>query len=423
MMAMTMATKTKELTALAVSRLKTPGLHFVGGVAGLALQVVESGARSWKLRAVVGSKRRDIGLGGFPDVPLADAKERARIARDKIRNGIDPIAEKQAIKSALIAAEIGNLTFDKAAERLIKSKEAEWSNTKHVAQWRSTVETYASPKIGNILARDVTVSHITLILNQQDLWTNKTETASRLRGRIETILDFAAVTEKRNDGFSNPARWRGNLEHVLPKPSKVAKVKHHPALPYSELGDFMSELKKHEGIGPKALEMSILTATRSIEVRGARWSEFDMKKAIWTIPAERMKMKIEHRVPLSGAALSLLKEIKLTHHADSDLVFPGRKKGSNISDMTMSAVLKRMDLKVVPHGFRSTFRDWAAECTNYPRDVAEMALAHAIGDKVEAAYRRGDLFEKRTRMMADWGAFCAAPSITAGNVVPLHSVA
>jgi integrase len=346
-----------------------------------------------------------------------------RIAREKIRNGIDPIAEKQAIKSALIAAAVGSLSFDKAAEMFIKSKEAEWSNAKHVAQWRSTIETYASPKIGNILARDITSSHVTAILNQEDLWTNKTETASRLRGRIETILDYAAVTEKRNDGFSNPARWRGNLEHVLPTPSKVAKVKHHPALPYSELGDFMAELKKQASIGPKALELLILTATRSIEIRGARWPEFDMKKAIWTIPAERMKMKIEHRVPLSSAALSLLKEVKRTRHKDSDLVFPGRKKGSIISDMTMSAILRRMNLQVVPHGFRSTFRDWAAECTNYPRDVAEMALAHAIGDKVEAAYRRGDLFEKRTRMMTDWAAFCAAPSIAAGNVVPLHSAA
>jgi len=401
---------------LAVSRLKEPGLHCVGGVAGLALQVSESGARSWILRATVGTKRRDIGLGGFPDVPLASAKDRARIAREKIRNGIDPVAEKQAIKSALIAAEGQSITFERAAEIYIKAKESEWSNVKHAAQWRSTLETYAYPKIGNLLVRDVLLSHVLAIL--EPIWKTKTETASRLRGRLESVLDWATVRGYRIG--DNPARWRGHLEHQLAKPSKVTKVEHHPALPYAEIGNFMAALREHQGMGARALEFAILTATRSGEVRGARWAEIDLKTAIWTIPAERMKAKKEHRIPLSAVAVSLIKEIP---HIDSDYVFPGSKSGSTISDMTMSAVLKRMGIDAVPHGFRSTFRDWAAERTNYPRDVAEMALAHTIGDKVEAAYRRGDLFEKRRRMMADWAAYCALPSVKVGEVVSLHSAA
>ncbi|HUW75778.1 MAG TPA: integrase arm-type DNA-binding domain-containing protein [Gallionella sp.] len=411
-----MGRKIQELSPLVVSRLKEPGLHFVGGVAGLALQVSKSGARSWILRATVGAKRRDIGLGGFPDVPLASAKDQARIAREKIRNGIDPVAEKQAIKSALIAAEGQSITFERSAEMFIKAKESEWSNIKHAAQWRSTLETYAYPKIGNLLVRDVLLLHVLAIL--EPIWKTKTETASRLRGRLESVLDWATVRGYRIG--ENPARWRGHLEHQLAKPSKVAKVEHHPALPYVEIGDFMTALRGHQGMGAKALEFAILTATRSGEVRGARWAEIDLKTALWTIPAERMKAKKEHRIPLSAAAVSLIKKLP---RIDADFVFPGSKNGSTISDMTMSAVLKRMSVDAVPHGFRSTFRDWAAERTNYPRDAAEMALAHTIGDKVEAAYRRGDLFEKRRRMMADWAAFCAAPSFKAGKVISLHNVA
>lgn len=276
--------------------------------------------------------------------------------------------------------------------------------------------TYANPIIGNVLVRDVALSHILAIL--EPIWITKTETASRLRGRLENILDWAKGREYRTG--DNPALWRGHLEYQLAKPSKVAKVEHHPALHYADIGDFMTKLRKHEGIGATALEFAILTAMRSGEVRGACWQEIDFKEAVWTIPAERMKMKKEHRVPLSAAAITLLKKLP---HMESGLVFPGSKKGSAISDMTMSSVLKRMGLDAVPHGFRSTFRDWAAEHTNYPRDVAEMALAHAIGDKVEAAYRRGDLFEKRRRMMADWSAFCAAPFVKAGKVIPLKNAA
>ena len=411
-----MGRKAKELSPLEVGRLKQPGMHFVGGVAGLALQVSLSGARSWILRATVGEKRRDIGLGGFPDVSLAGAKESARATREKIRNGIDPVAEKQSNKSALIAAEGTTVTFERAADIFVKAKEAEWSNAKHAAQWRATVKAYAYPVIGNMLVRDVALPHILAIL--EPIWTTKTETASRLRGRLENILDWAKGRGYRTG--DNPALWRGHLEHQLAKPSKVAKVKHHPALPYEDMGKFMAQLRKHDGLGSRALEFSILTATRSGEARGAKWSEIDLKAAVWAIPGERMKMKKEHRIPLSEAAIKLLINLP---RIDSNLVFPGSKNGSSISDMTMSAVIKRMGFDVVPHGFRSTFRDWAAECTNYPREVAEMALAHAIGDKVEAAYRRGDLFEKRRRMMAAWSAFCASPSVKTGEVISLHNAA
>lgn len=407
-----MGRKAAELSPLAVSRLKTPALHFVGGVAGLALLVSETGARSWILRITVGAKRRDIGLGGFPDVILANAKERARAIRDKIKLGIDPLAEKQAKKSALIAAEEQSITFERATQLFINAKESDWSNAKHAAQWRSTVETYAYPIIGSMLVRDVDLPHILAIL--EPIWKTKTETATRLRGRLEKILDFA-TTRKYRSG-ENPARWRGHLDNQLATPSKVATVKHHPALPFKELGDFMKALKAIEGMGARALEFAIYTATRSGEVRGARWSEINLKTAIWIIPAERMKMDKEHRVPLSDAAVALLKKLP---RLDPELVFPGSKSGRPISDMTMSSVLKRMNIEAVPHGFRSTFRDWAAERTNYPRDVAEMALAHAIGDKVEAAYRRGDLFDKRRRMMDEWAAFCAAPSVKSGEVVSL----
>lgn len=408
-----MGRKAKELSPLVVGRLKTPGMHFVGGVSGLALQVSPSGARSWILRATVGTKRRDIGLGGFPDVPLASAKERARMAREQIINGIDPVAERQAKKSALIAAEGKTVTFQKAAELFINAKEAEWSNVKHAAQWRATLETYAYPLVGKVLVRDIELHHILEIL--EPIWTTKTETASRLRGRLASILDWAKGRDYRTG--DNPALWRGHLEHQLAKPSKIAKVMHHPALPYIQLGGFMAALRKHEGIGAKALEFTILTATRSGESRKAKWSEIDMNATIWTIPGERMKMKKEHRVPLSPAAITMLKSLP---RLDTDLVFPGSKHGSCISDMTMTAILRRMGLDVVPHGFRSTFRDWAAERTNYPRDVAEMALAHAIGDKVEAAYRRGDLFDKRRRMMTEWAAFCNKVT-TSAEVVPINA--
>jgi integrase len=403
-----MAKKAKELGPLAVSKLSAPGLHFVGGVSGLALQVLPTGGRTWVLRAMMGGKRRDMGLGGFPDVPLADARTAARNARELIRAGRDPIEEARAAISARRASRAKDVTFKEAATAYIAAHEATWRNAKHANQWKSTLTTYAYPRIGDLLVRDVELSHVLSIL--EPIWADKTETATRLRGRIEQVLDWATARGHR-EGL-NPARWRGHLDKLLARPSKVAKVTHRAALPLSEVGAFLSDLRSVEGMGARALEFAILTAARSGEVRGATWAEIDLNAGVWTVPGDRMKAGREHRVPLSAPALKLLKA--LPQMTGLDLVFPAARGGA-LSDMTMTAVLRRMKVAAVPHGFRSTFRDWASERTNYPRDAAEMALAHTIGDKVEAAYRRGDLFEKRRRMMSDWAAFCGTPQ-TGDNV-------
>lgn len=407
-----MARKAKELGALEVSRLTSPGLHAVGGIAGLALQVLPppSSARTWVLRVMIAGKRRAMGLGGFPDVTLAGAREAARAARLKIKEGVDPIEDAKAKRSALFAARAASMTFSEAAAAYIAVMEAEWTNDKHGQQWRNTLSTYADPVIGNIYVREVEQSHVMRVL--EPIWLTKTETATRLRGRIENILDWARVRGYRTG--ENPARWRGHLDMLLPTPGKVQKVEHHPALPFSELGEFMVKLREHEGMGARALEFAILTAARSGEVRGAAWSEVDMKDTTWTIPAGRMKAKREHRVALCAEAVALLKSLPRT----GVLIFPNNKD-TVLSDMTLTAVLRRMGRSdITAHGFRSTFRDWCSECTNYPRDVAEMALAHAIGDKVEAAYRRGDLFEKRRLMMRDWGKFCGRVQ-AAATVTPI----
>ncbi len=405
-----MARKAKELGALEVSRLTAPGLHAVGGVAGLALQVSGTGARSWILRAMVGGKRRDMGLGGYPDVTLAAAKEAARAARAKIKNGIDPVQDAKAKRSALYAARAAAMTFSEAAAAYIGVREVEWKNAKHASQWRNTLETYAAPVIGRILVRDVNQAHVLRVL--EPIWLTKTETAKRVQGRIENILDWATVSKFRHG--DNPARWRGHLDKLLAKPGKVQTIEHHPALPMDDLGAFMVELRKQEGMGARALEFAILTAARSGEVRGATWSEINLTDATWTIPASRMKAGREHRAVLNDEAVALLESMPRT----GDLIFPNTK-GEKLSDMTLTAVLRRMNRSdITAHGFRSTFRDWCSERTNYPSAVAEMALAHAIGDKVEAAYRRGDLFEKRRRMMREWGKFSGKVQV-AGTVTPI----
>lgn len=407
-----MGRKAQELGALAVSRLTKPGLHFVGGVAGLALQVLPSRARSWVLRVQVGAKRRDMGLGGFPDVTLAGARDAARAARAKVRDGVDPIADARAMRSALKADQAAARNFKFCALAYIDTHEAGWRNEKHAQQWRNTLETYAYPVIGSVLVRDVTLPQVLAVL--EPIWTKKTETASRLRGRLESVLDWATVRGYRSG--PNPARWKGHLDTVLPAPSTVANAGHHAALPVGEVGAFMQALRGQAGMGARALEFTILTAVRSGETRGALWSEIDEDSATWTIPAARMKAKKEHRVPLSHAALELLRA--LPRAKDVDLIFRS-PRGGELSDMSLTAVLRRMKVDAVPHGFRSTFRDWCAERTNYPRDVAEKALAHAIADKVEAAYRRGDLFEKRRSMMDAWAAFLSKPEAKA-KVIPME---
>ena len=399
-----MPKKAKELSAIIVKRLTKPGLHAVGGVAGLLLQVTNTDARSWILRTMVGSKRRDIGMGGYPDVTLSQARDKARDLKEKIKAGIDPVEERRAARERLKLAQANSITFDKAAEKVLAIREIEYKNAKHIAQWRSTLQTYASPIIGKLPVSDIEKGHIMQIL--EPIWKEKTETASRLRGRIENVLSWATASDHRTG--ENPARWKGNLDQLLSKPNKTKKIKHHKALPWQDIGAFMRDLKQREGIAAKSLEFLVLTAARSGEVRGANWDEIDFNSRLWIIPANRMKAGKEHQVPLSDEAIKLLKA--LPKMKGDDHLFPAPRGGA-LSDMSISAVTKRMKVDAVPHGFRSTFRDWCEENTNFPHNVAEMALAHTIGDKVEAAYRRGDLLAKRTKLMRAWAKYCSTVQI------------
>ena len=405
----------KALSALEVERLtKEPGLHFVGVVPGLILQVGSSAA-SWILRTTVGTKRRDIGLGSYPGVSLAMAHAEARAARKSIKNGIDPVVERQANRSKLIASQIALMPFSEAATKYIAAHESGWKNAKSAAQWNSSLVMYAFPVIGKISVADIETPHIIRVL--EPIWTTKNETASRVRGRIESILDWATVQKFRTG--ENPARWRGHLEHLLAARKAVQTIEHHAALNYKAIGSFLVELRQQDGMGARALEFAILLAARSGEVRGATWSEIDLDAGVWTIPANRMKAKKEHRVPLGAVALNLL--AALPRMAGSDLVFPNTK-GTVLSDMTLTAVLKRMKVPVTAHGFRSSFRDWAGETTAYPREVIEHALAHQLKDASEAAYARGSLFDKRRRLMDDWARFCSEP-MSAASVKPIRGVA
>lgn len=411
-----MGRKAEELGALAVSRLKTPGVHFVGGVAGLAMQIEPTGSRSWILRYMVAGRRRDMGLGGFPDVTLAGARDLAREARVKIKNGIDPIEDGRKARSELKAQRAKNVSFKSCAEDYIEAHSPSWRNLKHRAQWSASLETYAYPHFGELLVRDVEVPHVLAAL--KPIWTTKTETATRMRGRIESVLDWATAREYRSG--PNPARWKGHLSHMLPAPRRVAKREHLKALPIDAMGAFLQTLRAVPDLSARALEFGILTAARPGETRGAVWEEIDLKAGIWQIPGERMKAHKDHRVPLSPKAVALLEA--LPRFTDTNLVFPS-PRGKMMSDMTLTALMRRLGAEAVPHGFRSTFRDWAAERTAYPGDMAEMALAHTIPDKVEAAYRRGDMFEKRRRMMADWSDFCDKVAPEAGQVIPIRASA
>lgn len=395
-----MPKRAKELTAVEVRRLVAPGWHAVGTVPGLGLSVTHADSRSWVLRVTVGTKRREIGLGAYPAVTLADAHAKARVIRAEVEQGIDPLDKRREARSLLIAAQTVGMTFDQCAAAYIKAHRDGWKNAKHAQQWENTLSTYAGPVIGAMLVRHIETPHVLAVL--EPIWRDRTETATRLRARLELVIDWATARGERQG--LNPARWRGHLDKPLPKPSKVATTGHHAALPWREIGPFMARLRAAEGVGARCLEFAILTGARSGEARGATWSEIDTEARTWTVPAARMKAGREHRVPLSNAALALL--AGLPRIVGNDLVFPA-PRGGVLSDATMGAVLKRLGVPVTVHGFRSTFRDWCAESTSYPQHVAEMALAHTIGDKVEAAYRRGDLFEKRVRLMDDWASWCA----------------
>jgi integrase len=400
-----------RLSATGVKSLKERGYYADGG--GLYFRVSKFDTTSWAFRFTVAGKAREMGLGPFPDVSLREARERAAEARKLLRDGVDPIEQRRTASSEIAAARASALTFQQCAEAYIASKEAGWKNAKHGAQWSSTLGTYAYPVIGRILAREVALPHILRIL--EPIWATKTETAKRLRGRIEMVLDYAAVKGYRSG--ENPARWRGHLENILASPQKIAPVEHHAALPHQDIGEFMAELRSQAGTGARALEFAILTAGRSGEVRGATWSEIDMNGAVWTIPGARMKAGKEHRVPLSNAALNVLRQME--SERQGALVFPGRTGKKPLSDMSLTAVLKRMNRSdLTAHGFRSTFRDWAGETTAYAREIIEHALAHQLKDKAEAAYARGTLFDKRRRLMDDWAKACATKK-TAAQVVTI----
>lgn len=388
-----------KLTALHVSRATEPGLLNDGG--GLYLQTGPTGTKSWIFRYRVNGRLRDHGLGSAGTLSLAEARDKAQACRKMRLEGLDPIEVKRRRQAAARLEVARSITFAECAERYIKAHRAGWKNPKHAAQWSATLSTYVYPVFGALSVADIDVGLVLRAL--EPIWTTKPETAGRVRGRIEAVLDWAKVRGYREG--ENPALWKGNLSHMLPARAKVRSVTHHAALPYAEMGAFWARLATQPGTGTAALRFTILTAARSGEVRGATWDEIDLDGALWTIPAARMKAGSEHRVPLSSQAVSLLRDA--AKQRVGDLVFPGARAGKPLSDMSLTAVLRRMergDLTV--HGFRSTFRDWAADRTDVPREVAEAALAHTLENKVEAAYRRSDLFEKRRALMDWWGQFC-----------------
>ena len=403
-----------RLTALQVQKLSKPGYHADG--AGLHLCVKATGGKSWIFRYRFGGKEREMGLGPLHTVSLAEAREKALAQRKMLLEGVDPLAAKQASEVQRKLAEASVITFDSAATSYIASHRAGWKNEKHAEQWTNTLTTYASPVFGSLPVADITTPLVLRVL--EPIWTTKTETASRVRGRVEKILDWCKTQGYRTG--DNPAAWRGHLENLLSAPQKTKKVEHHPALPWREVGAFMQELRTMPGTAALATEFIILTNCRTSEAINATWAEFDLGEKRWTIPAERMKAAKEHVIPLSEPALAVLQRLK-AEAKEGEFVFPGGKKNTPLSNMACLALLKRMgrgDLTV--HGFRSSFRDWAGESTAHPREVIEHAMAHQLPDKAEAAYARGSLLERRRVLMADWAQYCAQPAAT-GVVVPLQS--
>ena len=392
----TMPRKSPALTALAVARLTSPGRYRVGGVDGLMLYVRSPEARFWVLRVQAHGKRRDIGLGSFSAVSLAQAREAARDMQEAIRNGGDPVADRRQERAAAVPVVVELPTFRKVAEQFIELQRPSWRNAKHAAQWESTLETYAYPVIGARPVAEVTSADVLQIL--APIWASKPETASRLRQRLEAVLDAAKARGLRTG--DNPAAWRGNLEALLPKVSKVQKVEHHAALPWREVPEAVQRIAGEPGMGALALQFAILTAARPGEVRGATWAEIDLQARVWTVPAERMKAGKAHRVPLSDAAVALLQAVPRIE--DEVLVFPGAKAGKPLSDMTLTAICRRLGLACVAHGFRSSFRQWATD-QRIEHELAERCLAHQVGNAVARAYDRGDALEARVPVMQAWG--------------------
>ena len=412
-----MPIKTRELSATEVRRLtysvsKTtgkeyPALHSVGGVAGLLLQVTPTGAKSWIYRTRIGTKRRSIGLGGFPDVTLAQARDKARETRDKIADGIDPVEERQTKRRDLLAAKLSTMTFADAMADYIKMKSTEFRNPRQEQQWTNSLTTYALPHIGKVPVRDIELPHIKAVLDP--IWQTKTETANRVRARMENILGWSAVHGYRSN--ENPAKWQGYLDEVYPSPEKIKKKGHHAALSVDALPGFMTDLQKRTGTASRAMEFLILTASRTNEVIGDKrigkpgitWQEIDLQAKVWTVPADRMKSGKAHKVPLTDAAMDLVNSME--RGAPDALLFAG-PKGDIPSNNFLSALLKRMDQPVTAHGFRSTFKDWARERTAYADEVSEHALAHVNSDATRAAYARSELLDKRRLLMGDWEQYC-----------------
>ena len=427
----------KVLTNIEVNRITRPGWHAVGGVAGLLLQIREPASagsippRSWILRTRVANQRQVIGLGPYPQVPLGAARDEARKLVMEARSGVNLAARKKSTRSTLIAAASKNKTFKECAESYMEAHASDYTSTKHQKQWPSTLENYAYPVIGSMLVCDISMRHVLDTLLQETthrdgtkgrLWDIKTETAKRLLDRIRTVLDYATVNEYRTG--TNPAIWKGYLDTQLPSPRGLKKVKHHPAIPYRDVGDFMVKLRRNDSISARALEFLILTSVRSGSVREANWSEIDIPKRLWTIPAEHTKAKKEHRVPLQPRAIELLRD--LPRIIGTDKVFPS-PTGKALSDMALSQLMRGMHEKgelknkAVPHGFRSTFRDWSAECTNYPDEIRKVASMHSIADAVKEAYQRTDLLEKRRNLMEAWASFLDKPIMTnSGNISALR---
>jgi len=399
-----MARTIGRLTALKVDKAKRAGMYADGG--GLYLRVTNSGTKNWVFRFMLNGRPRWMGVGPLHTIGLAEARNRAAGFRLQRHDGVDPIESRRAerLQGRLDAAKA--VTFKECAARYIASHRAGWRNPKHAAQWEATLATYAEPVIGGLSVQAVDTALVLKVL--EPIWTVKSETAGRVRGRIESILDWAKVRGCR--AGENPARWRGHLDKLLPARSKVRRVEHHAALPYAELPGFLVSLREQEGIAARALEFAILVSARTGEVIGARWCEMDLLDKTWTLPAARMKSGREHRVPLTARALAILKEMQPHRHAEDAFVFPAGKNGRPLSNMAFLMLLRRMGRgDVTAHGFRSSFRDWAAERTNFPAEVAEMALAHSVSDKTVAAYNRSDLFDRRRRLMAAWATFCTAP--------------
>ena len=420
-----MPKKSKELSALSVARIKETGRYHVGGVDGLCLNI-EGDSRVWILRAVVGKRldkngklkphRRDIGIGPYPEVSLAEARAKATELKLQIRSGIDPIVHQQEQLAKLHVQQLRNKTFMECAKVVIGNKTRELKNEKHIGQWSSTLETYIYPTLGNLTIGNITKAEIAEVL--RPIWVEKNETAKRIRGRIETIFDYAKAM-----GYfegDNPAEWKGNLEPILGNLKQESRP--HPSLPYEQVAEFIHHLRQKKGISPKALGFAILTACRSGEIFGAKWQEIDFKNKVWIIPKERMKADKEHRVPLSEEAITLLESIQ-EYSQPQDFIFPAPRSGEMLSDMSLTTLIKRMheqklkenglgyiDPKqnrvITTHGFRSTFRDWSADKTNYEREVCEHVLAHKLPDKVEASYLRGNYLGKRKGLMADWAKYC-----------------